>query len=390
MLESFQFGKIPKIIFGKGCLKDLPVLISKFDKKIVLVTGNSSFMSGPYASDLLGKLESAGMKLRILKVAGEPSPGMIDNAVSELKDFKPGLVVSIGGGSVLDAGKAISAMINVDGSISDYLEEIGYREHTGIKLPFIAIPTTSGTGSEATKNAVISKTGNNGFKKSLRHDNFVPDVALIDPSLTIDCPPGITASSGMDCFTQLTEAYLSTKANVLTDSITFEGVRAVKNHLYESYVNGDNINARSGMSFAALASGIGLANAGLGTVHGIAGAIGGLYEIPHGLLCGTLMAVCNEITVRKLRKSGKNPGALKKYAALGEIFCQPGKSDDYYIDGFISSLHELTIILKLSGLKSAGLREADFGQIIEASSNKNNPVQLNVEEMDEILTRRYV
>ncbi|HEX2975974.1 MAG TPA: iron-containing alcohol dehydrogenase, partial [Bacteroidales bacterium] len=200
-----------------------------------------------------------------------------------------------------------------------------------------------------------------------------------------------TAASGMDCFTQLTEAYLSTKSSPFTDAITFEGLKAVKQSLLKCYANGDDVEARSGMSFAALTSGIGLANAGLGTVHGIAGAIGGIYEIPHGLLCGTLMGACNAVTVRKLRKTGRNNAALKKYVSLGNLFLDnPGKSDDYIIDSFIEYLMKLTMEMKLSGLKSAGVNEVSFKEIVASTSSKNNPLPLEAEELTEVLSMRFL
>ena len=177
---------------------------------------------------------------RVLYIASfnierEPSPEMVDNAVAELTDDNADLVISIGGGSVIDAGKAISAMTGKSDSVTGYLEGIGTKIHPGTKLPFIAIPTTSGTGSEATKNAVLSSVGEKGFKRSLRHDNFVPDIALVDPDLTIQCPREITAASGMDCFTQLLEAYLSDKSCEYTDALAIEGLKAIKSSLTESY-----------------------------------------------------------------------------------------------------------------------------------------------------------
>ncbi|HKK41658.1 MAG TPA: iron-containing alcohol dehydrogenase, partial [Bacteroidales bacterium] len=259
-----------------------------------------------------------------------------------------------------------------------------------IKLPFIAVPTTSGTGSEATKNAVISRVGEGGFKKSLRHNNFVPDIALVDPLLTISCPPGITAASGMDCFTQLTESYLSGKASPYTDALAIRGLLRVRDNIMACYLDGNDSEARAGMSFAALTSGICLANAGLGVVHGFASSAGGLYDIPHGLICGTLMAVSNEITVRELRKGHGNTGALAKYAELGKLFLgHEDRTDDYYVDGFIDYLHRLTVELGLPGLKQAGIREKDLPVICRATGSKDNPVTLGQEHLIEILTRRY-
>lgn len=290
----------------------------------------------------------------------------------------------------MDTGKAISAMIPVKGHIVDYLEGVGTKEHPGNKIPFIAVPTTSGTGSEATKNAVISRIGKDGFKKSLRHDNFVPDIALVDPELTLSCPAGLTAASGMDCFTQLTEAYLSVKSNEYTDALALEGLKAVKSSLLRSFTGGSDIEARTGMSFAALTSGICLANAGLGAVHGFASSVGGMFNVPHGIICGTLMAAANEVTVRKLRNTAGYKNALRKYAKLGEIYVDDKLTDDdNYIDGFISYLNEITKRLNLPGLKSSGVEEAALGKICASTEVKNNPVKLDENDLMEILSKRF-
>ena len=301
----------------------------------------------------------------------------------------------------MDAGKAISAMLTVDGSVTDYLEVVGSREHPGTKVPFIAVPTTSGTGSEATKNAVITKVGREGFKRSLRHDNFVPDLAIVDPELTLDCPPEITAASGMDCFTQLTEAFLSDKASPMTDALAIDGLKAVNRSLMKTYTNGDDIKARSDMSYAALMSGICLANAGLGAVHGLAGTTGAQFSIPHGAVCGTLMAAANDMNVRELHKTVRHGSAtgkpaiagvhsaLGKYATLGRIFADAtGKSDSYYIDFFIDYLYALTYHLRLPRLAHYGLHPDDVNEIVAKSDNKNNPVLLSEEQMTEIILKR--
>lgn len=389
MIVPFSFSKLPLIHFGPGKLNLLPSMISRFGKKIIIVSNEKSFTGTEAASGLFEKLEKNNISFSVVSIPGEPSPEMIDNATGKFKSEKIDAVIAIGGGSVMDAGKAISAMLYLKGSVKEFLEGVGTREHPGSKVPFIAVPTTSGTGSEATKNAVLSETGKNGFKKSLRHDNFVPDVALVDPALTVGCPPEVTAASGMDCFSQLTEAFLSDKSFEYTDALAAEGLKAIKHCLQKSYSDGLDMNARSGMSFAALTSGICLANAGLGVVHGFASSIGGMFSIPHGVVCGTLMASANEVTAKELGKRAKDSAALKKYAKLGRIFIESTySSDDYYIDGFIDYLKELTYFFNLPRLGIFGIKSEDIGAICSITEQKNNPVQLNYDALIEILTAR--
>lgn len=391
MIKPFQFAKLPQIIFGYGNASGLAAYILRYGRNIILLTGKSSFINSEAGVRLLASLKENKLEFNHVTIEGEPSPEMIDNVTIRARYNKPDVVVAIGGGSVLDAGKAISAMLTTPGSVTDYLEGVGFKELPGTKIPFIAVPTTSGTGSEATKNAVISRTGRDGFKKSLRHDNFVPDLAIVDPALSINCPGDITAASGMDCFTQLTEAFMSSKSNEYTDALALEGIKAVKSSLEEVVRDGNNAGARTGMSFAALTSGICLANAGLGVVHGFASSVGALYEIPHGIVCGTLMAVSNEVSVRMLRAIKGNEVYLKKYALLGKLFLDDtGKDDDFYIDGFIDFLHELTGKFNLPGLKQAGVREEDLELICSLTESKNNPVKPGSDEIMEILTKRFV
>jgi alcohol dehydrogenase class IV len=389
MVKPFQFARLPKIIFGSGKIAGLPRHVKSYGNTVLLVTGKSSFLSSIHGEILQDTFQKDNINFYHIVIRDEPSPEVIDEAVVTFSDIGINAVIAIGGGSVLDAGKAISAMLHRTESVVEFLEGVGTREHPGTRIPLLAIPTTSGTGSEATKNAVISKVGKKGYKRSLRHDNFVPDIALVDPELTIQCPKDITAASGMDCFTQLTEAFLSDKASEYTDALAIEGLKAIKASLVASYNDGVNIDARSGMSFAALTSGICLANAGLGVVHGFASSVGGMFNIPHGLVCGTLMAITNEINVRELRLSGINPYALKKYAILGELFLDKnGKSEQYYTDGFINYLHTLTQDLHLSGLRYFGIGEKDVELICAKTEIKNNPVKLAVEDLAEIVIKR--
>lgn len=389
MVGHFSFSRLPAIHFGPGKIDLLTSIAPEFGRSALLVTGSSSFIKSEKGEEILRSLSLKGIQVRKTVISGEPSPSVVDKAVSENSSSIPDVVIGIGGGSVLDAAKAISAMLPLNEGLKDYLEGVGSKEHPGKKIPFIAVPTTAGTGSEATKNAVISEVGSDGFKRSLRHENFVPDIAIVDPLLTVSCPPEITAASGMDCFTQLTEAYLSTKSNPLTDALALKGVEAVKKSLQEAFRDGHNTEARAGMSLAALLSGICLANAGLGAVHGFSSALGAYYNIPHGIVCGTLMAKTNEVIVKAIRRESSPGIALLKFSNLGRIVIgETGRSDDYYTDGFIDYLFRLTEELRLPGLGRFGVGKSDIEKICRNTDIKNNPVKLTEAELAEILESR--
>jgi alcohol dehydrogenase class IV len=255
-----------------------------------------------------------------------------------------------------------------------------------LKVPFIAVPTTAGTGSESTKNAVISEIGQNGYKKSLRHNNFVPNVAIVDPQLTLSCPREITAASGMDAFTQLLESYVSTAANPITDSLALVGLKCIASSLHNAFDDGQNIVARTDMALAAYLSGITLANAGLGVVHGFASSIGGYHEISHGVICSTLMAPANKITVRKLRLAGEGQWALRKYAIAGKIFARhENKEDNFYIEFILDLMGSWIKEMNIPTLSHCGLTSDNFDVIVNSTDNKNNPCPLSDEEMMEVL-----
>ena len=303
-------------------------------------------------------------------------------------------MVGIGGGSVTDAGKAISAMIPKEDSIKNYLEGVGSKTHDGKKIPYIAIPTTSGTGSEATKNAVISEIGPKGFKKSLRHDNLIPNVALIDPELMIPCPSSISAACGMDAFTQLLEAYVSPKGSPMTDALAFSGMKYINKNLLSACSSGaSNIEVRTAMAYASLMSGITLANAGLGIVHGLAGPIGGLFDIPHGVICGTLLAEATKMNIKKLQERGSSgKEGLRKHADIGALlsgnkFVEQGKIDEY-CSILVDTLDRWTQDLKLERLGKYGINIEDIEKIVEKAGLKNNPVDLNKKDIKTILINR--
>jgi alcohol dehydrogenase class IV len=391
---SFSFARIPNIIFGSGKLQELYGIISNFGKSALVVIGKSSLKSSGKWGEIINQLEKYSIRFKQVSIEGEPSPSMIDEIVDKMRDQNIEVIVGIGGGSVVDAGKAISAMILKNDSIKNYLEGVGDKTHNGLKIPYIAIPTTSGTGSEATKNAVISEIGKNGFKKSLRHDNFVPNYAIIDPELILKCPPSISAACGMDAFTQLLEAYVSSNSNPITDTLALSGMKYIKDNIITVYSLGSNdIHARAAMAYGSLMSGIALANAGLGVVHGLASAIGGYYNIPHGIVCGTLLAEATKMNIEKLKNQGlKGKNALKKHAEVGALLMDKYLNHENriieYCSYLVKSLESWTDYLKIDRLGKFGVKSDDFDRILDKTGLKNNPVKLNRDDIKVILKNR--
>lgn len=392
MIPQFTFARIPKIYFGAGKFTGLDKIISEVGKTVLIVTGVHSFKSSGKWDVLIKALKDKSIKYFHFSVKGEPSPDSIDRAVSEFRRKDIDVVLAIGGGSAIDTGKAISAMLLQNTSVIDYLEGVGREiSHNGIKVPFIAVPTTSGTGSEATKNAVLSRVGPDGFKRSLRHNNFVSDVAVVDPELMLSCPPGITAACGMDAFTQLLESYVSSQSTPLTDALVISGLEYLKDNLPLACSTGANdTKVRTAMAYASLISGIALANAGLGIVHGLASAIGGFFNIPHGVICGTLVGSVTEVTINRLKK-GNDPEniALKKYAKIGRLLSGSGSKDiNYCCELLIKKIGEWAKILKIPVLSEYGIQISDINRIVEKTRNKNNPVKLDKNEIKKILLMR--
>lgn len=355
----------------------------------LLVLGGQSFTRSGHWRVLADNLLRAGCLLEQVSITGEPSPETIDAIAGQYRLSGIDVVVAIGGGSVLDAGKALAVMLVEGGTVERFLEGVGKETPSGRRLHCIAVPTTAGTGSETTANAVLSRIGSGGFKRSLRHPRFVPDVALVDPALTLTLPRDLTLACGMDAFSQLVEAYLSTKSSPMSDALAADGIRAACRSLRRVCENGDYLAARSDMAYAAMLSGIVLTQAGLGVIHGFASAIGGLFAIPHGTICGTLMAAANRITLDRLRRSGENAIALGKYARLGRWFgAAENASPDARQDHFIAELERMADDTGMSRLGEFGVKTSDLDRIVDLSGNKNNPAVLNREEMLQILASR--
>jgi len=386
-MNPFSFARCPQIKFGLGAFDELHKITAMHGNRVLLMFGGESLKKSGGLDDLIVRFRGCGLTVYTFSVKGEPSPELVDAAVKTHRDAD--VVVSVGGGSVLDAGKAVSAMLPSGEPVSDYLEGVGVGGiHDGRKIPFIAVPTTSGTGSEVTKNAVLSRIGPQGFKKSLRHDNFVPDIAIIDPNLTVTCPPDVTAACGMDAFTQLLESYLSTLASPMTDALALKGISLLAGSLVKVCTDGMyDTNARADAALAAMLSGITLANAGLGVVHGLAGPIGGAFNIPHGIVCGALAAAAASLTVSKL--DDQHPAFLK-CAKVGAVLKGYESSNDP-AEGCrmaIETMEEWIELLGVPRLGAFGIKESDLDWISEEAGCKNNPVQLSRDEIKAMLKTR--
>ena len=380
MIKDFEFTGSGRLLFGNGKISLLPSLADL--NKAILICGNSFLKSPQYKI-----IKDCFFKQ--FTITGEPDPDTIDRIAGEVKG-RIDSVIAVGGGSVLDAGKAIAAMCCSEGSVEEYLEGVGTKKPNGLTLPVIAVPTTAGTGSEATKNAVICRKGEEGYKKSLRHDNYIPGTIIIDPALYINCPNEIMSSCGMDAFSQLLESYISTGSNIYTDCLSWKGMTLFIDSFLELCRSNDKKLSQMGdIAFAAYLSGITLANAGLGTIHGIAGPMGGFYNIPHGTACGTLLPVVMKETINELYRTD-NYLLLEKIEKLGRYIM--GKNDIVKHDriGLVISdmLENWSRELRIPRLSSYEIKESDAGKIAAASGNKNNPVIFSKEKIKEMIIHR--
>ncbi len=380
-MVEFTIFTNPAFYFGQGSLGKLPDLVSQRAGRVLFLLSRS-FSASRQWKKLRGLCSKNNVTCFDYPVHGEPSPELIDEICGEYRESGIDLIVGIGGGSVLDTGKAVAAMMQTQGKTIQYLEGVGDKKHPGISLPFIAVPSTSGTGSEATKNAVLSSPGREGFKKSLRHNNFIPVAAVVDPELTEDLPQNVLAACAMDAFSQLTEAYVSKNANPYTDALAISGIQAAAPALGALCDKQDlSPEERSGLSYGAYLSGIVLANAGLGTVHGIAGPLGGYADIPHGVACGKLLAPVIEQTFSKLTLP-QDKQIISKFENLGIAAAESTSAE-----AFIHLLWKWSEKLELPGIGEYGITEQDLEVIAGKSGNKNNPVVLEEDEIIRVLKK---
>lgn len=380
---QFEFASAARIIFGDGSATQLPQLARDMGSRALLVT--DSFQ--PEAvSRLIDALRGADIQLTQFPVSGEPTVEVIDEAKNAAISASCDLVISIGGGSVIDAGKASAALIPNAGAILDYLEVIGAgKKLSAAPLPFIALPTTAGTGAEVSKNAVIGSKAHR-VKVSLRDNRMLADIALIDPELTHSVPPAVTASTGMDALTQVLEPFVSHLANPLTDGMCTEGLRRAGRSLRRVYAEPENAAARADMALTSLLGGLALANAKLGAVHGFAGVLGGMYDAPHGAICAALLPPVMEANITALHAREPENTALKRYEYAAQFlhFDRNATAQDA-----MDWISETSRIFSIPGLGAYGVRQDDFAEIVEkssvSSSMKGNPIVLNADELTAIL-----
>ncbi|MEW6679174.1 MAG: iron-containing alcohol dehydrogenase [Pseudomonadota bacterium] len=390
---NFTIARLPRIDFGPGALSRLPARIADYGKHALIVTGARSFSSGPHWAPMISALTAQGVAWELVHVEGEPSPALVDQIVVRFRQQQIDCVVGVGGGSALDAAKAIAGLLKPGNSVLDHLEGVGPElPYRGPTTPFIAVPTTAGTGSEATKNAVLSVQGEQGFKKSFRDDQLVAEWAIVDPDLLANCPPAVVAANGMDALTQLLESYVSTRANPMMDALAISGLERVRSALLAWYENqGDLATHRADMAYAALLSGITLANVGLGSVHGLASPLGAFFPIPHGVVCGTLVAEACRINIAALKDRAPASAALAKYAHLGCILAGQSMAEDAAHQTLVEILTDWTHRLQLPRLGAFGVTEADIPRIVahsRGSSMKTNPIELTDTEIGTLVLAR--
>lgn len=380
----FEFATAHRIIFGPGALAQAGPLARELGRNVFVVTGRDPRR----AARLLDLLADARVAATTFSIAGEPSTDDIVQGTAQARAAGCDAVIGFGGGSALDAAKAVAALLTNGGELLDYLEVIGGAQPLARPgAPCLAIPTTAGTGAEVTRNAVLYSPPHR-VKVSLRSPHLLPRLALIDPELTRDLPPALTASTGLDALTQLIEPYTSCRAQPLTDAVCIDGIRRAARSLRRAYDDGQDASAREDLALASLFGGLALANSGLGAVHGFAGPVGGMFPAPHGAVCAALLPHVMRANLHALRSRAPAHEALPRYA---EVACLLTGRTDADGDSGVRWVEALVAGLGVRPLSAYGVSADHFPALIEAaakaSSMKANPIPLTTDELAEILRR---
>lgn len=382
----FEFATANRIIFGSGSQDQIGALAKSFGERALLVTGSNLSR----VRTIVDSLADSGVVTATFSVNGEPSIETAREGVMAAREHEAQVIIGVGGGAALDAGKAIAALLTNPGDPLDYLEVIGRgKKLANVSAPYIAMPTTAGTGAEVTMNAVLSSKEHR-VKVSLRSPSMLPRIALVDPQLAIGLPAAITARTGMDALTQVIEPFVSNKANPLTDAIALEGLRhgspALRRVMDGIRAGQEDLPAREAMALASLCGGLALANAKLGAVHGFAAPIGGMYDAPHGAICAILLPEVIRVNLRALRERDADHVAVSRYEVIARIVT--GR-DDAQADDAVAWAENMVTDFAILRLSSYGITQADLPDIVEkaavASSMQGNPIRLTSDELTEIL-----
>ena len=375
----FEFATASRIIVGPGRAAELPSVLADLGSRALVCTGSRPDSH----AELLASLQ---LTATVITVAGEPTTESARAAAVTAREQGADVIAAIGGGSVIDLAKAVAMLVGNGGDPLDYLEVIGSgRKITKPAVPLVAVPTTAGTGAEVTANAVLACPAHR-VKASLRSPLMIPRVAIVDPLLTVTCPPPVTAASGLDALTQCLEPFVSVRANPLTDCLAAAGLRYAGTGLRRAYADGADVQARTDMALCSLLGGMALANAKLGAVHGLAGVVGGTADVPHGAACAALLAPVVEANVRALRSAQPASFALSRYAEAAQLLTgDPGAA----IEDGVTWIRQTVTQLRIPRLREYGLRSEDFGDIaagaLKASSTQGNPVVLLHNDLRAIL-----
>jgi alcohol dehydrogenase class IV len=380
---SFEFATATRIVFGAGTVQQVAPAATQWGRRALVVTGRAP----EFGSRIRADLEAASAQSVAFVVSGEPTVELVGRGLEEARQERCDVVIAVGGGSVIDTGKAIAGLLTNPGDVMAYLEVVGEGKplrHPA--APFIAVPTTAGTGSEVTRNAVLGVPG--GLKVSLRSPFLLPRLAVVDPQLTLGLPPPITARTGLDALTQLIEGYVSIRANPVTDGLCVQGIQLVARSLRRAFHHGEQPEPRRDMALAALLSGMVLANAGLGVVHGFAAPLGGRFQAPHGAVCAAMLPSGMEGNLRALRERDPRSVALRRYEEIARLLTgRPAATAD---DG-VAWARDICAEFEIPPLTVYGVSEQDVAGLVEesarTSSMKGNPLVLTPEELREILLR---
>ncbi len=394
-VPAFGLGRLPRITFGAGVFDKVPAITATHGARAFLVTGSRSFNDSARRAELEAGLADAGVKLvGSTGVSGEPGPADVEGPVSEFRGQGIEVVIGVGGGAAIDTAKAVAGLLPTDTELMDHLEGVGRGvPYPGDALPVVAVPTTAGTGSEATRNAVITERGPDGYKRSFRDESMVPADAVVDPDLLATAPPSLIAANGLDALTQLLEALTSQRATPFTDALARDGLAAVRQGLLTWYGDPEGPEApaaRSQMAYAALLSGVCLANAGLGAVHGFASPLGAQLPIPHGMACGAVLWQTIRSNITALTERAPDSPALPKYAQAGRILAglSSGIRDGAARVALVDTLHDMVESLEVPPLSTFEMAREHIPLIVAdspGSSMRTNPVALTDDELGDIL-----